>query len=234
MRRLTASLLDQTSRAAVLALILCPALVASEIAVLHTGFRMKADKVECGTELCVLHTGAGRIELNASVVARIEFEPDPPRPIEPPTAEPPQPVVLPNKAARTPRELIDEIALRNGLPPEIVHSVAQAESSYRVDAISPKGAIGVMQLMPSTARQFGADPRDPEQNIAAGTQLLRELLLKYENDPNPVRRALAAYNAGAGAVSKYDGVPPYRETQQYVEKVLERYWKLVKAKPASD
>jgi NaMN:DMB phosphoribosyltransferase len=93
-----------------------------------------------------------------------------------------------------------------------------------------RGGAGINAL----ARHVGADPHDPEQNIAAGTALLRELLLKYENDPNPVRRALAAYNAGPGAVSKYNGVPPYRETQQYVEKVLERYWKLVKAKPSSD
>ncbi|HNY40464.1 MAG TPA: lytic transglycosylase domain-containing protein [Bryobacteraceae bacterium] len=206
-------------------------LAAAEIAVLHTGFRMRADKVECAGETCVLHTGAGRIELGASAVARIEFEPDPPQPTEPAAASKPTPRI---NSARTPRELIDEIASRNGLPPEIVHSVAQAESAYQVNAVSPKGATGVMQLMPATARQYGADPLDPEQNIAAGTALLRDLLLKYENDPNPVRRALAAYNAGPGAVSKYNGVPPYRETQQYVERVLERYWKLVKAKPSSD
>jgi soluble lytic murein transglycosylase-like protein len=228
------AMVGQNRRAVALALLLCPALAGSETAVLHTGFRIKADKVECSAGVCVLSTGGGRIELSASAVARIEFEPDPPRPIELPTAEPTKVAVPPIRKPRTPRELIDEIAVRNGLPPEIVHSVAQAESAYRVDAVSPKGAIGVMQLMPATARQMGADPHDAEQNIAAGTALLRELLLKYENDPNPVRRALAAYNAGSGAVSKYDGVPPYRETQQYVERVLERYWKLVKTKPSSD
>lgn len=219
--------------AAFAALLVCPAADAAEVAVLHTGFRMRADKVICAAETCILHTGAGRIELAASAIAIVEFEPDPPQPSEPAPSLQPAPSA-PARAPRTPRELIDEMAALNGLPPEFVHSVAQAESAYRVDAVSPKGAIGVMQLMPGTARQLGADPHDPEQNIAAGTALLRELLLKYENDPNPVRRALAAYNAGPGAVSKYNGVPPYRETQQYVEKVLERYWKLVKAKPASD
>jgi len=219
--------------AAFAALVICPAADAAEVAVLHTGFRMRADKVICGAGTCVLHTGAGRIELAASAVAGIEFEPDPPPPVEPPPDARPAPAER-IAGRRTPREWIDEMAARHGLPPEIVHSVAQVESAYRVDAVSPKGAIGVMQLMPATARQLGADPHNPEQNIAAGTALLRDLLLKYENDPNPVRRALAAYNAGPGAVSKYDGVPPYRETQQYVEKVLERYWKLVKAKPASD
>lgn len=219
--------------AAYAALLACPAADAAEIAVLHTGFRMRADRVICEGGTCVLHSGAGRIELAASAVAGVEFEPDPPKPDEPAPAVSPTPAAS-SKAARTPREMIEEMAERNGLPPEFVHSVAQAESAYRVDAVSPKGAIGVMQLMPGTARQLGADPHDPEQNIAAGTALLRDLLLKYENDPNPVRRALAAYNAGPGAVSKYNGVPPYRETQQYVERVLERYWKLVKAKPASD
>lgn len=227
------TLYDVGCRAAILLLLLCPALTAAEIAVLHTGFRMKADKVQCGSDVCVLHEGAGRIELDAALVARVEVEPGEPRPNElPPTVQPA--AAAAPKVARTPRELIDAMAALNGLPPEIVHSVAQVESAYQTNAVSPKGAIGVMQLMPSTAKQLNADPHDPEQNIAAGTMLLRDLLLKYENDPNPVRRALAAYNAGPGAVSKYDGVPPYRETQLYVEKVLSRYWKLVKSKPTTD
>lgn len=220
------------ARLAGLGLLLCLWAGAVEIAVLHTGFHMRAEKVECGEQVCVLYTGAGRIELPASSVARIEGEPDEPKPVAA-QVEPVKPEETP-KAAKSARELVEEMARRNGLPPEIVHSVAQVESAYQTRAVSPKGAIGVMQLMPGTAKQMGADPHDPEQNIAAGAQLLRELLLKYENDPNPVRRALAAYNAGPGAVSKYGGVPPYRETQQYVEKVLERYWKLVKAKPPAD
>jgi soluble lytic murein transglycosylase-like protein len=226
------NLFAPAARLAGLSLCLCVCAGAAEIAVLHTGFHMRAEKVECGEQVCVLHTGAGRIELPASAVARIESEPDDLRPSVS-EAAPVEQVEMP-KAAKSARELVDEMAHRNGLPPEIVHSVAQVESAYQTKAVSPKGAIGVMQLMPGTARQLGADPHDPEQNIAAGTQLLRDLLLKYENDPNPVRRALAAYNAGPGAVSKYGGVPPYRETQQYVEKVLERYWKLVKAKPPAD
>jgi len=104
--------------------------------------------------------------------------------------------------------------------------VAATESAYQPRAVSPKGAVGVMQLMPQTAAQLGADPHDLRQNIEAGTRLLRDLLLKYQNTPNPVRRALAAYNAGAGAVERYNGVPPYRETLTYVERVIERYWRL--------
>jgi soluble lytic murein transglycosylase-like protein len=101
------------------------------------------------------------------------------------------------------------------------------ESAYQTNAVSPKGAIGVMQLMPGTARYLQADPHNVEQNIDAGTRLLRELLLKYQDHPDPVRRALAAYNAGEGAVQRHNGVPPYRETQNYVEKVIGKYWRQV-------
>jgi soluble lytic murein transglycosylase-like protein len=76
--------------------------------------------------------------------------------------------------------------------------------------------------MPATARELGADPSDPQQNVDAGTRYLATLLLKYQNDPYQVRKALAAYNAGPGAVDRYQGVPPYRETVQYVERVIQQ------------
>ncbi len=88
--------------------------------------------------------------------------------------------------------------------------------------MSPKGAIGLMQLMPATAQTYGANPYDPSQNVEAGAAYLRELLIKYNGD---ARLALAAYNAGPGAVSKYNGVPPYAETQTYIERVLQKYKK---------
>jgi len=106
---------------------------------------------------------------------------------------------------------------------QFVASVARAESASRTDARSPKGAIGVMQLMPGTAKELGVDPHDVRQNIEGGTKLLRDLLIQYQNDPDQVRKALAGYNAGPGAVARYGGVPPYRETQNYVEKVLKQY-----------
>ena len=142
-------------------------------------------------------------------------------PVAPPLALPsirPEPP----KAAE-PREVIAEMAAQYGLPEKFVSSVARTESAYRTNAISPKGAIGVMQLMPGTAKDLGVDPTDVRQNIEGGTKLLRNLLVQYQNDPDQVRKALAAYNAGPGAVAKYGGVPPYRETQQYVEKVLKNY-----------
>ena len=125
----------------------------------------------------------------------------------------------------TPQELITRAAVHAGLPPAIVHSVARAESGYREDAVSPKGAIGLMQLMPKTAAQLNADPNDPAQNAEAGARYLRDLLEKYENDPHQVSKAIAAYNAGPAAVDKYHGIPPYRETIQYVNRVLREYQK---------
>jgi soluble lytic murein transglycosylase-like protein len=106
-----------------------------------------------------------------------------------------------------------------------VRSVAKAESGYHVDAVSPKGAIGLMQLIPGTAAALNADPHDPAQNVEAGARYLRDLLLKYENDPHQVSKALAAYNAGPGAVDKYKGIPPYRETIDYVNRVVKDYAK---------
>ena len=97
------------------------------------------------------------------------------------------------------------------------------ESGYQQKARSSQGAIGVMQLMPSTARYLGADPSDAAQNIDAGTRLLRTLLLKYEGNPNQLALALAAYNAGPGAVDRFGGVPPYVETRRYVDKVIRRF-----------
>ncbi|MBI4893656.1 MAG: lytic transglycosylase domain-containing protein [Acidobacteria bacterium] len=198
---------------------------AAEFAVLKSGARLQAQRIERADGKYVLYAGEGRIELPEDQVAALEHEDDPAVAAAPAAVAP----VVVQKPVMTPKELVTEAALRHGLPPEIVHALAQTESAYRADAVSPKGAMGVMQLMPSTAKALAADPANVEQNIDAGTRLLRDLLVKYENDPNPVRRALAAYNAGEGAVSRYGGVPPYRETQAYVEKVLERYWKQVNA-----
>ena len=99
----------------------------------------------------------------------------------------------------------------------------KAESAFRAAAVSPKGAVGLMQLMPETARILGIDPRNPKQNADGGAHYLRDLLAKYEKDPDQVVLALAAYNAGPAAVDRYHGVPPYRETREYIVRVL-RNW----------
>lgn len=104
-----------------------------------------------------------------------------------------------------------------GVPANLLKAVAKAESGFQADAVSRCGAQGVMQLMPSTARSLGVDdPFDPEQNIMGGAKYLGSLLGRYGD----AKLALAAYNAGSGNVDKYGGVPPFQETQKYVEKVL--------------
>jgi NAD(P)-dependent dehydrogenase (short-subunit alcohol dehydrogenase family) len=116
----------------------------------------------------------------------------------------------------TVRRLVDEVAARVGVDVRLAHAVVRAESNYRPLAVSPKGAMGLMQIMPALAASYDlADPFDAESNLETGLRHLRRLLVKYD-----VRRALAAYNAGEGAVSRYGGVPPYRETQTYVQRIM--------------
>jgi soluble lytic murein transglycosylase-like protein len=95
-----------------------------------------------------------------------------------------------------------------------------AESGFQAQAVSPKGAIGLMQLMPETAQALGVDPYDPAQNVDAGTRYLRDLLNQYDYG---LWHALAAYNAGPAAVDKYRGIPPYAETIRYVERIDREY-----------
>jgi soluble lytic murein transglycosylase-like protein len=116
--------------------------------------------------------------------------------------------------------LIRTAAQKHKVPAALVKSIVAAESNFDCDAVSPKGAIGPMQLMPQTAQQLGADPRIPEQNVDAGTRYLRFLLDKYRKYRDQLKRAIAAYNAGPAVVDKYRGVPPFPETRLYVTRVL--------------
>jgi hypothetical protein len=119
------------------------------------------------------------------------------------------------------RALAEAAARRHGLDPALVMAVVHVESGFRPDAVSPKGARGLMQLMPGTATRLGVeDSFDPEQNLDGGTRHLGDLIARYGGD---VKRALAAYNAGEGAVERHRGVPPYGETRAYVRSVLRRY-----------
>ena|SRR5437016_6147608 len=205
---------------------------AGEYAVLSTGFRLRVDRHEANGVQVRLYSNGGFTEMPAAQIVGFEAEelvaraPGPAAPEASVTHEA-------NKESReakvsqetklSPKALVTAAAERHGLPPAFVYSVVFAESAYRTGAVSPKGAIGLMQLMPSTARAYGADPKDPAQNLEAGTQYLSELLLKYQHDAHQVTRALAAYNAGPGAVERYQGVPPYRETRAYVARVVRKY-----------
>jgi Transglycosylase SLT domain len=126
-------------------------------------------------------------------------------------------------------EAVSRIAAEHSLPPQLIHSVIKVESNYNPHAVSSKGALGLMQLIPATARRFGVnDAFNPIQNIQGGAKYLRYLLDLYNGD-YPL--ALAAYNAGEGAVARYGGVPPYAETQNYVGLVRHQ---LELAKKAAD
>ncbi|MBM9547475.1 lytic transglycosylase domain-containing protein [Leptospira sp. 201903074] len=116
---------------------------------------------------------------------------------------------------------IESIAKSQGMDPNLVKAMVKAESNFKPQAVSPKGAMGLMQLMPETAESLGvADPFDPEDNIGGGVKFLKGLMKEFK-DPE---KAIAAYNAGPGAVKRYKGIPPYEETQKYVNKV-KRYYK---------
>ncbi len=125
-----------------------------------------------------------------------------------------------NRARFSP--VIKAVAVENRLQPELLHAVIRAESAYDPSAISPAGAVGLMQLMPGTAERYGVvDRRDPKENLAGGARYLRDLLDLFEFD---LKLALAAYNAGENAVLRHGKqVPPYAETRQYVDKVLRFY-----------
>ncbi|MCL5283166.1 MAG: lytic transglycosylase domain-containing protein [Armatimonadetes bacterium] len=126
----------------------------------------------------------------------------------------------PNSLLGTPalQSIIERNASLNGLDPALLNAVINAESGGNPQSISKAGAMGLMQLMPGEVRQYGVtDPFDPEQNVAAGAQHLAGLLQHYNGN---LSLALAAYNAGVGAVAKYGGIPPYPETQSYVQRIL--------------
>lgn len=186
-------------------------LLAGEYAQLRNGSLLHVDRHELEGSQVRLYIGPGFIEIEASQVRSFEAD----------GAVPPQVAPQPPAAAEAPRqplpgELADAAADRYGLPRKLIRSVIANESGFQADAVSPKGAIGLMQLLPSTAQELGADPRDPAQNVDAGTRYLRDLLLRYDG---LLWHALAAYNAGSGAVDRHNTVPPYPETVNYIQRI---------------
>ena len=176
---------------------------------------VKAYRVDGDVAVITLRPGG---EMRVATAAVAEVLPD--EVPHPDPAAPPPPVPSPAAAiaVKTPGDaihaLVDQLAGQFHVDPKLAHAVVQVESNYQPDAVSPKGAMGLMQLMPSVAREYGVkNPYDPEQNLSAGLQVLRDLLDRY-----PEQTALAAYNAGEGSVSRYGGIPPFAETQDYVQR----------------
>jgi soluble lytic murein transglycosylase-like protein len=202
-----------------------PVLQAGEDAVLTSGSRLHADRHESDGARVRLYIGDGFVEMSATVIDHFEQDdapiPPPPAPIAAATPPPAAPALEP--VPSEPAALAHFTARKYSLPPEFVASVMETESAMHPNAVSPKGAIGLMQLMPATARTLGVDPHDPIQNTDGGVRYLRDLLARFEPFPDQVILALAAYNAGPEAVDHYHGVPPYAETRSYIWRVINNW-----------
>jgi soluble lytic murein transglycosylase-like protein len=195
----------------IVALVAVPAL-ASELAVLHNGFTIRSARHEVRGAITRLYVveGSGYVDVPTSEIDHFAPDPTPPR-VKPATMKSPtSPAPLENVVANA--------SSRQHLDPDLVNSVIHAESDFNPHAVSPKGAQGLMQLMPQTASRLGVDNAfDPKANVEGGTQYLRTLLERYHFD---LVKALAAYNAGPQRVEQYGGVPPYRETRAYVARIV--------------
>src|SRR5579862_4662566 len=215
--------------AAMMAAAILPCL-ASEVAVLKNGFSIRHERhkiIGDVTRLYVNADGSSFVDVPTSQVDHFEAAPDLPKAVAPQPAStypnsPGHPVVaargFPARSQADLSQVVNEASDRYRLDPDLVTSVIKAESAFNAHAVSPKGAQGLMQLMPGTASQLGVpNAFDPQANVEGGTKYLRELLERYNFD---VVKALAAYNAGPQRVEQFGGVPPYYETRAYVARVV--------------
>jgi len=191
-------------------------LSAGEHAILRTGFRLRVERHEnAGAVTHLFLPGGGVVQVSTADILR--FESDEYTPPAPSVSSPADGAL----GASGLQQLVRTSGERHGLDPDLIDSVIRAESAGNPRAVSPKGAAGLMQLMPATARDLSvSDVFDPTQNVDAGTRYLRWLLGLYNND---LTLALAAYNAGPEKVAAHKGVPPYAETRGYVSRVIRSY-----------
>lgn len=197
---------------------------AVEIAELHNGFTIRHRTREMRGGLVRMYLDDEKksfVDVPTGEVASYSYEPDPVPPAAPEAAKP----------AKSTVQIVSEASEKHGVDSDFIRSVIKQESAGNANAVSRAGARGLMQLMPGTAVQLGVtDSFSPEQNVHGGTLYLKELLDRYNGD---AIKALAAYNAGPGAVDRYKGVPPYRETREYVQRVVRDYNKSKQIKDSS-
>jgi soluble lytic murein transglycosylase-like protein len=191
----------------------------AEIVFLTSGrtISVKSHRVEGDSITLTLRTG-GEVTCDRSIVAKIVADEAPyPEPVVLAAASSSQELSATGVLQSTPYgEIISAVSEAHGVNPLLVRALIQVESNYKARARSRKGAMGLMQLMPSTARVYNVrNPFDPKANIEAGIKHLKVLIDRYGTE-----LALAAYNAGEGAVAKFNGIPPYRETRNYVSRIL--------------
>lgn len=202
-------------------LLLCQTLQAGSYARMNTGARVKIESYEAaGSSLRLFLPGGGIVEVASGDVTgfeKDEYTPPPSR-VRVPTVVPAHTSHKWSKLSPELRSVVEASGKRHGLDPDLIQSVIRAESGGNPRARSRKGAMGLMQLMPETARDMGvANAWDPAQNIDGGVRYLRYLLGLYDNN---VPLALAAYNAGPARVAAYRGVPPFRETRSYIQRIM--------------
>jgi soluble lytic murein transglycosylase-like protein len=183
---------------------------------------VKTHRIDGESMVLTLRSG-GEVVCDKALISKIEAD-EVPYPEPEPVASEPAPGAAQDPQARpvldgTPyAEIIAAMSEAHGVNPMLVSALIQVESGYRPSARSRKGAMGLMQLMPSTAREYKVrNPFEPKANIDAGIKHLKSLIERFDSS---VELALAAYNAGEGAVKKFNGVPPYRETRNYVSRIL--------------
>jgi Transglycosylase SLT domain len=207
--------------AAVAAIVLVPHLaMAADLALLRNGFTIRHERRELlgeTTRLFFEGADAGYVDVPTSDIEGFEKDLSLPIPLPRPREAAP--------AGATPsvdlNQVVTSASATYHLDPDLVNSVIHAESGFNSRAVSRKGAVGLMQLMPGTAGKLGVtNPLDPEANVTGGTRYLRQLLEQYNFD---LVKALAAYNAGPLRVQQYGGVPPYRETRAYVARIVRDY-----------
>jgi soluble lytic murein transglycosylase-like protein len=212
-----------------LGLAMCPLARATEHVTLKNGFELDCVRREAiGDKVRLYLAGGGTspasdsnyVEVAADSVVRVETVADVPEPItEVKTSGKVTAATTPTKEEM--HEMLAHAGAAHHIDEDLLASVVRAESGGQIRAVSRTGARGLMQLMPGTASALGVDDAfKPEQNIAGGTAYLDSLLIRYHDN---VALALAAYNAGPGAVDKYHGIPPYRETREYVARVIREF-----------
>ena len=200
-------------------LLMASAMCWADTVVLRSGYRLAVESYEASDgRVRLFMPNGGWIAVLEGDVDRIET--DPPEPTaEPPRADNRVSPDGPDALASAIKRFADEA----GLPTELVRAVIWAESNFQQAAVSPKGAIGLMQLTPETASELGVDPHKSDENLRGGTAYLRQMLERFEGDQDQLVKALAAYNAGPGQVARHGGVPPFPETAAYVRRVVRRY-----------
>jgi len=189
-------------------LLLSLSAVAADRAVLRNGFTIDHDRREVIGDMTRLYTAGGYIDVPTAEIVSYEHVDTPPS----------APGLSP---AKTLQDHVADASKTTGIDPDFIDSVIHQESGFNPNAVSKKGARGLMQLMPDTADKLGVrNSFDPAENVHGGATYLRQLLELYHGD---AQKALAAYNAGPGRVEQYKGVPPYRETQAYVARIIREY-----------